>query len=195
MRRARFTWSHSSRRKGFRKGKGRRQGGNPTASRRLQTCEHTSGNGNIWNDTYALELVLSLAFVLSTLEPRQTRQWAAHTASVSHMTLTRSRLPWHTLARIIGSRKWITSCRASTSIVEHPLAMPTTNKRYPSPHTMIRARRRRKNRACIHSRRHQRLPKPCLGDGKSELSLLSCRVCLFIQLYSSIPSTAHMQQQ
>ena len=37
--------------------------------------------------------------------------------------------------------------------------------------------------------RHQRWPEPCIGNGKSELSLLGK---LFIQLYPSSPSTAAM---
>ena len=47
----------------------------------------------------------------------------------------------------------------------------------------------RENRAYTQQR-HQRWPKPCIGDGKSKLSLLSCSGKLYIQLYPSSPSTA-----
>ena len=43
--------------------------------------------------------------------------------------------------------------------------------------------------------KHQRWPEPCIGDGKTELTLLSCSDKLYIQLYPSNPSTAHMLQQ
>ena len=62
---------------------------------------------------------------------------------------------------------WPTGSPAQASeplagLAEHPLAMPTTNRRCPSPHTMAGARRRRENRASTHNTRHQRWPKPCL---------------------------------
>jgi len=83
-----------------------------------------------------------------------------------------------------GSGEWSTcrSRRARASVAEHPLAVQTTYRRCPYPHTTDRARRGRENRASTHNTRQQRWPKPCLCDGKSELSLLSCHTCLFIQL-------------
>ena len=43
----------------------------------------------------------------------------------------------------------------------------------------------------IHTQyKHQRWPEPCIGDGKPELSLLSCSGKLYIQVYPSSPSTA-----
>ena len=43
--------------------------------------------------------------------------------------------------------------------------------------------------------KHQCWSEPCTEDGKTELSLLSCSGKLYIQLYPSSPSTAHMLQQ
>ena len=52
----------------------------------------------------------------------------------------------------------------------------------------------RENRA--HTQyKHQRWPEPYIGDGKSELSLLSCSGKLYIQLYLSSPNTAVLLQQ
>ena len=42
--------------------------------------------------------------------------------------------------------------------------------------------------------KHQRWPEPCIGDGKTELSLLSCSGKLYIQLYLSSASTAALLQ-
>ena len=122
-------------------------------------------------------------------------QTAHHATSTRDRAISCSPCAFMVLAhRITDSGELTTrqSCRAPASVAEHPLAVLTTNKRCPSPHTMARARRRRENRAYTHSTRHQRWPKPCLRDGKSELSLQSCRGSLFIQLYPSSPSTAHM---
>ena len=48
----------------------------------------------------------------------------------------------------------------------------------------------------IHTQyKHQRWLESCIGDGTSELSLLSFRGSLFIQLYPSSLSRAHMLQQ
>ena len=84
--------------------------------------------------------------------------------------------------------------RPLTSVAEHTLAMPTTNCRC-RPHTMwLEIEEERENRAYTQQI-HQPWPELCIGDGKSELSLLSCSGKLYIQLYPSSPSIAAMLLQ
>ena len=52
----------------------------------------------------------------------------------------------------------------------------------------------RENKAHTQQR-HQRWPELCIGDVKSEVSLLSCSDKLYIQLYPSSSSTAAMLLQ
>ena len=55
---------------------------------------------------------------------------------------------------------------------------------------MARGRRREGEQSIHTQQRHQRWPELYIGDGKSELSLLSYSGKLYIQLYPSSPSTA-----
>ena len=80
--------------------------------------------------------------------------------------------------------------RPLTSLADHGRARQTL-----SNHTLwLGVEEERENRA--HTQyKHQCWPELCIGDDKSELSLLSCSGKLFIQLYSSSPSTAAMLLQ
>ena len=73
--------------------------------------------------------------------------------------------------------------------VDHYLVLPTTTN-VVRPHTMARGRRSEGEQSIHTQQRHQRWPELCIGDGKSELSLLGCSGKLYIQLYPSSPSTA-----
>ena len=72
--------------------------------------------------------------------------------------------------------------------------MPTMKKRCPATHTMAKVEEEEEH--SIHTQyKHQRWSEPYIGDGKTELSLLSCSGKLYIQLYPSSPSTAALLQQ
>ena len=88
--------------------------------------------------------------------------------------------------RITGSGESTThqSCRAQ----------PTTTD-VVRPYSMAGGRRREGEQSIHTQYKHQRWPEPYIGDGKSELTLLSCSGKLYIQLYSSNSSTTVMLQQ
>jgi len=72
--------------------------------------------------------------------------------------------------------------------------LPTTTN-VVRPHTMATDRRSEREQSIHTQQRHQRWLELCIGDDKSELSLLSCSGKLYIQLNSSSPSTATLLQQ
>ena len=80
--------------------------------------------------------------------------------------------------------------RPLTSLVDHGRARQTL-----SDHTLW-LEVEEEGEQSIHTQyKHQRWPEPCIGDGKTELSLLSSSGKLYIQLYPSSPSTAVLLQQ
>ena len=80
--------------------------------------------------------------------------------------------------------------RPLTSLTDHGRARQTL-----SEHTLWLEVEEEGEHSLHTQYKHQRWPEPYIGDGKSELSLLSCSDKLFIQLYPSSPSTAVMLLQ